>query len=269
MTKKDLTEKVLHKKPTIKELDENIEKDLEELDKLEAEGKKDIEEDTDNPEQEEEVTPEEEETPEEKDNLERERLENKLKASSKEAKKLFEQNEKNKQVNEAYEKASQLAPPTDEEMKEKFIEWDDLSDFERDMARKTELTDRRFQVVEESTRDFRKLTQWHSSVDNFIDDPINLSKNPLLEGREEGFKSFAKKSGNKGVAFDVLVPAFLYIDKPAVAKKGSMMETGTGGPIKTKPKSDKISLEEADVLREKDYAKYKEMVIKDKIETIA
>jgi len=253
MTKKPT--KKLHVKPTKKELEENIEKSVEEIEALKN---KPI------------STPEPVEEPEPskeiyKDVLKREK--EKRIASSQEAQILHA---KNKKINEALEKAQQVTEPTEEEMVVEYPDWEMMSDFEKKMAKDGLISKKRFAALDEVTKDFRDSDKWQGKVEGFISDPQSLTDNPDLEGREDEFKLFATKPTRRGVDFSDLVSAFLYEadkDKPKM-RKGSMFETGTGGPAeKAKPKSGKITIEEAKVLRENDYKKYIEYLKAGKIAT--
>jgi hypothetical protein len=176
----------------------------------------------------------------------------------------------NKKMAEALERASDVAEPTDEELVKEYPGWEDMTDFEKKMAKKDMINDRRFTAINEVSKEFKDFDKWKVKVDEFITDPNTLISNPLLEGKEEEFKLFTMKENRQGVDFDTLVSAFLYsAEKERPKHTGKMFETGSGGPkVTPKPKSDKISLEQAALLRKTDYPRYKEMVKNNKIETL-
>ena len=250
-----------HIKPTSEELEESSKALAAEAEAMKEETPE-VKEET--PEIE-EVTPEvEKEAP--KEEVVSEDYKTKFIHSTKEAQMLYS---KNKKMKEAFDNAGKVAPPTEEELKEEYSDWDVMSDFEKKIAKDNIMNTRRFEAIEEVNVDNKKATQWDSKVEEFITDPNVLVKYHSLEGKEEEFKLFATKSSRRGNEFDDIVSSFLYkIDqvKP-VKNKGKMMESGTGGSNK---KSDNVkktlTIEEGRSLRERDYGKWKEMLRAGKID---
>ncbi len=174
---------------------------------------------------------------------------------------------KNKKMTEALEKAMSEAEPTDDEIVKEFPDWDVMSDFEKKMARESLTNKKRMSALDEIVKENKDLESWQTKVDEFITDPANLNKHPELDGKLDEFKLFATKPTRRNIDFEDLVPAFLYGMKPEPPKKGKMFETGSGGPNdKGKPKGDKINIDEARILRNTDYNKYREMLKAGKIE---
>jgi len=257
-----------HIKPTSEELEESSKALAAEAEAMKEETPE-VEEETPEVKEEtpeiEEVTPEvEKEAP--KEEVVSEDYKTKFIHSTKEAQMLYS---KNKKMKEAFDNAGKVAPPTEEELKEEYSDWDVMSDFEKKIAKDNIMNTRRFEAIEEVNVDNKKATQWDSKVEEFITDPNVLVKYHSLEGKEEEFKLFATKSSRRGNEFDDIVSSFLYkIDqvKP-VKNKGKMMESGTGGSNK---KSDNVkktlTIEEGRSLRERDYGKWKEMLRAGKID---
>ena len=264
----------LHTKPTTEELDANINKALQELDAEpieednlvpdvveptpdttpEPEPPKPVAETVVEPEPAPEVKPE----PDYKE---------KFAAETKENIVLYA---KSKKITEAIDQANQTEMPTDEELAEKYPDWDIMDDIQKRLIRESELSTKRFAIIHDATKEFRDIDAWNTKVDTFLTDPKTITDNPGLEGKEDSFRSFAIKPSRRGNDLDVLVGAFLYnmdvAKKTETPKKGQMFETGSGGPNEpAKPKSDKISLAEAKSLRETNYSKYKELLIAGKI----
>lgn len=175
---------------------------------------------------------------------------------------------KNKKINEAIDKASEVAEPTEDELKKEYGDWEDMTATEQRFAKDNLINKRRFDIIHQSTKEFKDIEAWNSKVDSYVGDPKTLTDNPKLEGRVEEFKAFAAKPSRRGVDFDDLVSAFLYSvesTRPA-AKKGKMIETGSGGANNgVKPKGDKISLQTARALMKTDYKRYKSLLIAGKI----
>jgi type IV secretory pathway VirB10-like protein len=256
-----------HIKPTKEELEVNIKKSVEDID------------DKPEPEPEPEPTPENKEpepTPKEPDKepeppkKPEEEPDYKVKfiQSSKEGIILHA---KNKQVNESLEKAMKTPEPTEDELKVEYLDWEMMSEFEKKMAKDSLRNSRRFAALDDITKENKNIEVWQTKVETFINDPKTLTDNSDLEGREEEFRLFATKPTRRNVDFEDLVKAFLYdieLKKPK-SHKGKMFETGSGGPNEpSKPKSDKISVEEGRKLRNTDYAKWKEYLKSGKIESV-
>lgn len=250
-----------HEKPTQDELDQNALKALEEAEALEKETKP--EEEEQKPEEEKPEVKPEEDKPEEKPETD---YKKKFVASTQEAQILHE---KNKKLTSIIEEAENIPEPTEDELKKEYRDWDDLSETQQKMAKESLISNRRFKMLAETTKQFKDMEAWQEKVVTFLDDPKSLVDHPELEGKQDEFKLFATKPTRRGIDMDVLISAFLFdAGKERKQNKGKMFETGTAGPSdKAKPKSDKISLDEARTLRSVDYAKYKELLKQGKIES--
>lgn len=175
---------------------------------------------------------------------------------------------RNKKMDEAFTKAMEVGEPTPEELKAKFPDWDDMGDFEQRMAKDNLINEKRFQALGEVTKDFKDFEAWNKQVNDFITNPETLTKYEDLEGKQEEFKLFASKPTRRNLDFEDLVSSFLYSYEATTPKhKDQMFETGSGGD-KSKPivKSDKITLDQARILRESDYNKYREYLKAGKIQ---
>lgn len=279
-------ESKLHVKPTQEELEANAMKALEEAEALKAEGKDknpvhpepgedpdptpDPKDDQDPKDPDPKADPDPKD-PDEDDAIKKELAEKdkKLKASAREAQILYH---RNKQVNEAIEKASELPAPTEDQLKAEYgaEDWDLMSDFEKKIATESLTNKLRMDEITKVNRTFKDLEEWEKRVDTFIDDPANIANNPALDGVEDDFKLFATKPTRRGVDFDILVSSFLYQYEatPARPKKTQMFPQGNGGDSqKPKPKDDKISVEQGRILRETNYPKFKELLKAGKIRT--
>jgi len=267
-----------HVKPTSEELEA---KSLEALEELEATEEKEVEDVAEVVKEVEEVE-ETHDEPEEKDSVEKsdeksdetgdeevqdeEDYKEKFIQSTREAQVLFH---KNKKLNDAMDQANQVLPPTDEELKKEYSDWDIMSDFEKKMGRESLVNTRRFNAIDEVVKDSKREEAWKSKIDTFLDDPTNLVKNPALEGKQDDFKSFASKPSRRGLDFEDLIASYLYKAdqaKPKKKKGSSLLSKSTSQKIK--PKSGKLTSEQGRALRETDYSKWKEMLKADKIESI-
>ena len=264
--------KKLHKKPTSEELQENMDKAVEELEKdpvdppeepKETKPKEDVKEKpkkVDKPK--EDVKPETDDTTNGEPEPD---YKKKFTESTREAQILAS---KNKKLTEAVEKAGDVADPTKKQMKAEYPEWEEMSDFEQKIAKENLLNRKKFDAITEATKGFKDMDKWTKKVDKFVDDPITLASYPELEGREDEFKLFSTKPTRRGIDFEDLVSSFMYeADSKPKKSKGQMFEVGTGGDSeKPKPKGDKITLDESINLRNTDYKKYLQYVKEGKID---
>lgn len=194
--------------------------------------------------------------------------EKRYKDSSREAKRLTYEN---KEISEAIDEANSLKPPTDEEMKVEFPEWDEMSATERRLAADNFINKKRFELVHGATEKFRLAGEWDKKVDDFIDDPQTLVDHPELEGNVDDFKLFASKKTRRNIDLDDLVLAFVgsgslkKVSKQNMKKK-QMFPKGSGGEKKdNKLKDDRLSADEGRVLMKNDYKKWKELLLAGKI----
>jgi len=285
-----------HTKPTQQQLDENIDnaaKDLEKLDpnapdpndeSLEAQ-KPDETSKKDTPEPEEEDKASEDDSEGEEDDTQDEKQndtgdeepEEEEVAPSPDYKKRYVESTKeaqilsakNRKVTEALEESQKAKDPTEEELKNEYSEWDVMSETEKKLARDNLRSSKRFEALDNITKEIRNIDVWTEKVEKYLDDPKTLTDNPQLEGQTEEFKIFATKPTRQGVDFEDLVSAFSFdITKTkAVKSRKKMFEKGSSGlNEKSKPKSDKISFEEATALKETNYDRYIEKLKTGKIE---
>lgn len=189
----------------------------------------------------------------------------KLSASAREAQKLYA---KNRVINQALAEADDIPEPTEEELTKEYTDYELMSDFEKKVARETLINKKWRQTVSQAKEQAQKIEKWNDSVIEFVDDPKTFIEFPELEGNSDEFKEFASKQENNSVPFKVLVSSFLYEQsKNKKSNKGSMFLDPSGGPNeKLAPKSDKVSLKEAEIIKKSDYARYKELLKNKKID---
>lgn len=267
-----------HTKPTQEELQANIDNSLKELevaDKAPVEEKKEVEvvepaQEVEAEEKEVEKEPVEVEAEKEEAPTPEDELKKKLSNSAREAQVL---QSRTKKYDEAVAQAESIAEPTDEIMVKEYGNdgWNDMTTVEQKLAKKNWMNEQKFNILSAVSKEGRDIEKWNATVDAFIGDPKTLIAHPQLEGKVEDFKLFAMKPSRRGLDFEDLLLAFngnLALNPP-VKNKGKMFETGTAGQgIKQAPKDDKISPEQAAVLMNTDYKKYKEMLIAGKIRNI-
>ena len=252
-----------HVKPTSEELEANAKKAAEDLDKMDEKEEK-VEEEDEKVEEKEEVKEEKKVVEEEKEDPD---YKKKYIASQQESLILHA---KNKQVNEALDKVSKFADPTQEELKKEYTDWDVMSEFEKKMAKDSLVNTKRFKAFEKLTIDNKSIEAWNTKVNEYIGNPKTLIASPELEGKEAEFKLFAIKQTRVNMDFDDIKAAFLYdATKNAKPKsKGKMMETGTGGPANKGKKPGILTIEEGRTLRNRDYTQWKRKLDAGKIESL-
>lgn len=268
-----------NKRPTQDELDEQIKAAIEEIEstpdkeeeetteapELDHEPDKEEEGDEHEQEEKEEVIVEDDEEDEKQDDKQDEiDYKKKFSDSAKEARLLHS---KNKRINEAIKKANELEEPSDEEMEKEYRDWEEMTDTERRLAKENLLNKKKFDLLGEATQASHDIDTWNDTLEGFTGDPKTLNKYPFLEGRTDEFKMYASDKMGKDLSDLVKMFAFDIQGNKPLKKKGSMMESGSGGSIKNAPKkSDKISLEEASAIRKINYNEYKRLLIAGKIE---
>lgn len=170
---------------------------------------------------------------------------------------------KNKKITEVIEQAAELGEPTDEEMAKTYPDWDLMTDSERRMAKDSILSKKKFELIHNAILETKKVDEWVSNVDEFIEDPKTIADNPALEGKEADFRAFCLKPTRRGVDFEDLVNSFLFTVKPEQKHTGALLETASGGPKETKPKE--LTVEEISMIRKNDPKKYKELIKQGKV----
>lgn len=259
-----------HQKPTQEELEAQIKETQEKLEEPEKEEVKDEEKETppQEPEKKEEPPKEEEkeDATEEEEKKEDVDYKKKFSESSREALKIRAKDRRlNKGIDEAIN--STVDDPTEEELASEFTDWDVMSETEKKLAKET-VKNRKFREhIAQARSEAKKIEKWNDEVDKYTDDPQTLIDNPALEGKLEEFKVFATEEENNSVPFKLLVSAFLYKHATSqTKKKGKMIEVDNQGGKDITPKSDKISLTEAQALMKTDYRKYVQLLKAGKID---
>lgn len=241
--------------------DEELEKPQEEESEEEPEGEEE-DENTEVVEESDEEGKEEESTDDEAEDEEqaepsKELYKKKFSASSRENQKI---NAKNRVINQALIEADEIPEPTEEELQSEYKDWDLATDIEKISLKEALISKKWRAKISQAKEQATKIEKWNDSVDEFVEDPKTLIDTPELEGKTDEFRIFAQEAENNSVPFKILVSAFLHdnsINKKS--NKGKMFERGKGGSNeRPQLKNGKISLEEARILRTKDYPKYKE-----------
>lgn len=169
------------------------------------------------------------------------------------------------------EEAQNMPEPTDDQVRAEFKDYDLLSEFEQQMAKEAthnRLIKRAIADISNKQKEATaKIGERIQEVEVFAIDPEILKKFPKLEGRQDEFKVFATKPTRLNLDLEDAAGLFSIALPEPTKHKGQMFEQGTGGANdKLKTKEDKISLDEARILMNTDYKKYKELLLAGKIE---
>ncbi len=191
--------------------------------------------------------------------------EGKFKASARDAQ---IQGYKNKEIAKAIDEANALPEPTEDDLKAEYSDWEDMTPTEQRLAKESLLNKRRWQLLDSATQKFKKVDEWTDKVKAYIADPKILADHPELEGKTEEFEHFASDIQRRDMDFETLILAFAgeQAKKKPAPKTGQMFPAGSGGPKEPpKPVDDRLSPEQAAVLRKTDYKKFKELLKAGKI----
>ena len=255
-----------HKKPTKEELVEVQEEAIEEAKKVVPPTKEEVLEKEVEEELAKEKEPEKE--PEEEPKPPKQDLKKKLSASARENQKILA---KNRTMTKALADAEDIPEPTQKEVEKEFgkDDYDLMSDTEKKMAKETLTSKRWREAIAKAKDQANKIDKWNEEVGGYINDPQTLIDHPQLEGKSNAFIKFATKDENNSVPIKILVSAFLHENTSGKKKsKGRQFQKGTGGAnTKPVPTSNKISLEDARVLKSSDYDEYRKQMKAGNIET--
>lgn len=213
-----------------------------------------------------ETTPKDPEVPEE-DAPEDDEYKKKYTASQQEAIIL---NERNKKHAEAIDRAGLLPEPTEDELKEAYSDWDEMTNTERMLAKDNLWNKRKLDEIAKSAQEGKDLEAWNTKVSEMLDDPQTLINHPKLEGKQHAFKVFALKPTRRGVDMETLITSFLYTTKSERKEnKGSNLPVSNNTIVPPKPKpTDTITQEQAQVLMRTNYSEYKKKLMAGKIEPV-
>lgn len=175
---------------------------------------------------------------------------------------------RNRKMTEVLEQADQLPDPTPEELKAQFPDWELIDPVQQILIKDSIKNKKIFSMLGQVTKESKDIEAWNAKVDEFVSDPKTLIQYPDLEGKQDELKVYATKATRRGVEFDDIVASFLFSESKTKTKsKGSMFQAPTAGPsTPVKPKTDKITMAEAIVLKKTNFNKYKEFLIAGKID---
>ncbi len=188
-------------------------------------------------------------------------IEDRYRESTREAQVLYK---KQKKFTDTVEQAANLPEPTEEELKAEYPEWDEMTDTEKRLAKDNFVNKRKFDMVHQATLEGKKIDEWANKVDTYLTTAV--TKFPRLAGKEEEFKWFCMKPKRRERDFEDLVKAFLFdATETPTRKKGSLLETGSGGRGGEREQGNFIDEKQAATLRTKNHKLYQKLVREGKI----
>lgn len=142
--------------------------------------------------------------------------------------------------------------PTEEDLKARYRDWDDLNDVAKEALRQTYLVDKRIAKLEAEREEERAKRQFDNDVE------AEILKNSKLLGKESDYRSFVSKQSHRGAPLDLLTELFLakQTDTPTPAPK-TALQSGSGGPKEVKSK---WTADSAMELMKKDPRQYQRLV---------
>ena len=141
---------------------------------------------------------------------------------------------KNRDLIDKVDQATKVGDPTPEELRnyvrEKGVDWDELTPFEQAMAKDTLIAKKQFGLVNEVVQSTKKIDEWAQKVDAFIDSTDGKPEYKGLSGHEADFRKFVMKESHRGADIEsLLLPAFLHNLPTQPRKRNAIFETGGGG----------------------------------------
>jgi hypothetical protein len=168
-------------------------------------------------------------------------------------------------VKEKEEKIEELSRPkeiSDNELKEKYPEWEEMSEREQKLAREAENTKIRLTNIEAQNSIYHNEKRWSQKIDEQVKEWETLEQFPRITEKKEEFKRFCQKPTHKNIDLETLAKAFLFEVKDSPKKKASTPMTMKKDKGNQVPQKKKWTAEEVMSLRENYPRKYQELVIR-------
>jgi hypothetical protein len=150
------------------------------------------------------------------------------------------------QLDKVEEEKNKKVDITDDLLRGKYPDWDDLSVGEQKALRKSEELAQEVQELKNNANQFNNDRKWQEKVETFVTEEIP-DLFPDIVGREEEFERFATRPTRKGLPMEDLAKVFLY-ENPPVDKKRSLFHAG-GGAGTPPPADEGMNAEDVRTLR--------------------
>jgi len=130
------------------------------------------------------------------------------------------------QIDKIEEEKTKKVEITEDFLKEKYPDWEDMTLGEQKAIKKTEELAQELQEIKNNTNQFNNDRKWQENVETYINEEVP-DLFPKIVGREEEFKRFATRPSRKGLPMDDLAKIFLF-ENPATEKKRSLFHASGG-----------------------------------------
>jgi hypothetical protein len=146
---------------------------------------------------------------------------------------------KNRSLISKVDEANKVSEPTIDELRayvsQDGVNWDELTTFEQSMAKRNYIAEKRFSLINDAVQSTKKIDEWATKVDTFIDSTDGKPEYVPLSGHEADFRKFCMTESHRGVDIEILLPAFLHNLPKVEKKRTSIFETGGGGERPPEP----------------------------------
>ena len=130
------------------------------------------------------------------------------------------------QIDKIEEEKTKKVEITEDFLKEKYPDWEDMTLGEQKAIKKTEELAQELQEIKNNTNQFNNDRKWQENVETYINEEVP-DLFPTIVGREEEFKRFATRPSRKGLPMDDLAKIFLF-ENPVTEKKRSLFHASGG-----------------------------------------
>lgn len=167
------------------------------------------------------------------------------------------------QLDKIEEEKNKKIDVTDDFLKNKYPDWEDMTTGEQTAIRKSEILEQEITQIKNNSNKFNNDRAWQEKVEAFTTDELPDSF-PDLVGREDEFQRFATRPTRKGLPMDDLAKIFLFENPKKPAKKASLFHApgGAGNAPKT---SEGMSADDVQLLRTTKPLEYMRLVRAKKI----
>jgi len=169
------------------------------------------------------------------------------------------------QVQRLEAEKNKVVEVTEEFMKEKYQDWDDMTSGEQRALTEVEKVKQENAEIRAKSNEFNNDKAWGEKVAAFVEDPTFAESFAKIVGREEDFKRFAGKPTRKGLPLEDLAKIFLYENPTTPVEHKRSLFNSPGGIGKGQPPRKGLTSDEIRILRINSPKKYNELVRQHKI----
>lgn len=178
--------------------------------------------------------------------------------SSKEARKI---KAKLKQL-EAEKAKATTVQITDDELAQKYKDWNDLTSKEQSAIRRAENAERRAAAAEEAQKRYSQEDQFTQDLDDFLEIAEAEGAFPDVREQVDEFKRFARQAGNRGRDIEELAKIFTFDHPHQVQVPKTTLPFGNSGRTHERTEKKTMSWEQRKALRKNDPRKFEQMLEK-------